>query len=43
VVHRAFKAYIGKLDQRSGEITEYLMPDPRAKDPHSLAFDRERE
>jgi virginiamycin B lyase len=29
---------VGKLDPRTGEVTEYRMPDPNAKDPHSLAF-----
>ncbi|HEX9424204.1 MAG TPA: hypothetical protein VF899_13245, partial [Pyrinomonadaceae bacterium] len=36
-----FKPYIGKLDPRTGDVTEYPMPDPRARDPHSLVFDRE--
>src|SRR6266536_2575240 len=36
-----FKAYIGKLDPRTGQVTEYSMPDARARDPHSLVFNRE--
>jgi len=31
---------IGKLDPKTGSVTEYPMPDPKAKDPHSLAFDQ---
>jgi streptogramin lyase len=27
---------IGKLDPKSGAVTEYKMPDPEAKDPHML-------
>jgi virginiamycin B lyase len=30
---------IGKLDSRTGMITEYKMPDPAAKDPHTAIFD----
>src|SRR5215831_15059186 len=29
-------ALIGKLDPRTGAVTEYTMPDPDAKDPHTL-------
>src|SRR5918995_1445427 len=30
---------LGRLDPKTGQVTEYPMPDPAAKDPHSLAFD----
>ena len=30
---------IGRLDPESGEITEYPMPDPEARDPHTGEFD----
>src|SRR6266545_3126052 len=30
---------IGKLDPKTGNVTEYKMPDPKAKDPHTLAVD----
>jgi virginiamycin B lyase len=36
-----FKAYIGKLDPRTGDITQFPMPDPKAEDPHRLTFDRD--
>ena len=29
-------ALIGKLDPKTGVVTEYKMPDPKVKDPHSL-------
>jgi virginiamycin B lyase len=29
-------ALIGKLDPKTGLVTEYKMPDPKVKDPHSL-------
>ena len=32
--------FLGKLDPKTGNVTEYPMPDPKAKDPHSLAFDQ---
>jgi virginiamycin B lyase len=35
-----FTSYIGKLDPKTGNITEYRMPDPRAKDPHTPVFDQ---
>src|SRR5687768_13662136 len=35
------KAYIGKLDPRTGDVAEYPMPDARARDPHSLVFNRD--
>jgi len=31
---------IGKLDPRTGRITEYKMPDPAARDPHTAEFDK---
>ena len=31
-------ALIGELDPKTGEVTEYPMPDPKVKDPHSLHF-----
>src|SRR5262245_46752921 len=31
---------IGKLDPRTGTVTEYRMPDPTARDPHTLVFDQ---
>ena len=31
-------ALIGKLNPKTGEVTEYPMPDPEAKDPHTLLF-----
>src|SRR5215831_18224542 len=33
-------ALIGRLDPKTGAVTEYKMPDPEAKDPHTLLFDR---
>ena len=35
-----FKAYVGKLNPRTGEVTEYPMPDPAARDPHTPIFDQ---
>src|SRR5262249_57521688 len=35
-----FKGYVGKLDPKSGEVTEYKMPDPAARDPHAPVFDQ---
>ena len=32
---------VGKLDPQTGKITEYKMPDPQAKDPHTAVFDRQ--
>jgi virginiamycin B lyase len=29
-----------KLNPSTGEITEYKMPDPAAKDPHTPVFDQ---
>jgi virginiamycin B lyase len=31
-----FKAYIGKLNPKTGAVTQYPMPDPAARDPHQL-------
>lgn len=31
-------AHIGKLDPATGNITKYPMPDPAARDPHTLIF-----
>src|SRR5216684_1582324 len=31
---------LGRLDPRTGKVTEYPMPDPEAKDPHTLTFDK---
>jgi virginiamycin B lyase len=36
----SFKGYIGKLDPETGTITEYHLPDPAARDPHTPVFDR---
>ena len=33
-------ALVGKLDPKTGAVTEYRMPDPKARDPHSLHFDQ---
>jgi virginiamycin B lyase len=32
---------IGKLDPKTGDVTEYKMPDPAAKDPHTIAIDHQ--
>lgn len=34
---------IGRLDPATGKITRYPMPDPAARDPHTLVFDRTQE
>src|SRR4030095_12856497 len=34
-----FAAHIGKLDPRSGEVREYKMPNEKAGDPQTAAFD----
>src|SRR6266851_4092140 len=31
---------IGKLEPKTGAVTEYKMPDPAVQDPHTLIFDR---
>ena len=33
------KGYIGRYDPQSGRIERIAMPDPRARDPHTLVFD----
>jgi virginiamycin B lyase len=35
-------AHIGKLDPKTGKYTEYKMPDPRARDPHTPIFDKDK-
>src|ERR1051326_6718951 len=32
---------IGRVDAKTGKVTEYKMPNPRAKDPHTIAFLRD--
>lgn len=32
-------AHIGELDPASGEVVKHPMPDPEARDPHTLVFD----
>ena len=32
--------HIGKVDPATGKITKYAMPDPAARDPHTLVFDK---
>jgi virginiamycin B lyase len=34
-----FAGYIGKLDPSTGKVTEYKMPNKKADDPHTAAFD----
>ena len=41
LVHGQLGGYIGKLDPKTGDVTEYKMPDPAARDPHTPLFDRE--
>jgi virginiamycin B lyase len=36
-------ARIGRIDPASGDITTYMMPDPAARDPHTLVFDRQKD
>lgn len=36
------KAYIGRYDPNSGEIEKIAMPDPDARDPHTLIFDADQ-
>ena len=40
LVHRQQNGSVGKLDPETGKITVYKMPDPAAKDPHTLVFDK---
>jgi len=35
-----FAALIGRLDPATGQVTEYKMPDERARDPHTPIFDQ---
>ena len=32
--------YIGKLDPSTGAVTEYPLPDPKARGPHTPIFDQ---
>ena len=32
---------IGRVDAKTGKVTEYKMPNPKAKDPHTIAFLRD--
>src|SRR5262249_12076759 len=32
---------IGKVDAKTGKVTEYKMPNPKARDPHTIAFLRD--
>ena len=34
------KGLVGKLNPKTGEVTEYPMPDPAARDPHTPLFDK---
>jgi virginiamycin B lyase len=34
-------SHIGKVDPQTGAIQKYMMPDERARDPHTLVFDRD--
>ena len=36
-----FGAYIGRFDPKTGDVTKFPMPDPKAKDPHTLQFDKQ--
>lgn len=36
------RGYIGRYDPASDEIEKIAMPDPAARDPHTLVFDRDR-
>lgn len=33
------QSHIGRLDPATGEIEKFMMPDERARDPHTLVFD----
>src|SRR5262245_26054783 len=35
--------HIGRLDPGTGKVTKYPMPDPAARDPHTLIFDNNYE
>jgi virginiamycin B lyase len=32
---------IGKIDPKTGKVTEYRMPNPEARDPHTMAFNND--
>jgi virginiamycin B lyase len=34
------KGYVGKLNPKTGEVTEYHMPDVQEADPHTPVFDQ---
>jgi streptogramin lyase len=36
-----FAGYIGELDAKTGAVKEYPLPDPAARDPHTLLFDND--
>lgn len=36
------KGYIGRYDPKTGKTTKIKMPDPAAKDPHTLVFDKDQ-
>ena len=36
----SFKGYVGKLDPMTGDIREFPLPDPKARDPHTPVFDQ---
>jgi virginiamycin B lyase len=33
-------AYVGRLDPKTGEVKQWMMPDPKARDPHTPIFDK---
>lgn len=35
------QAHVGRLDPATGKIDKFMMPDERARDPHTLVFDAE--
>ena len=35
------KSHVGKLDVKTGQFTEYKMPDAKARDPHTPIFDQQ--
>ncbi|MEK4031668.1 hypothetical protein WOC76_21130 [Methylocystis sp. IM3] len=37
---QASKASFGKLDPASGDVREFTLPDPAARDPHTPVFDQ---
>ncbi|GEQ98558.1 hypothetical protein JCM17844_21950 [Iodidimonas gelatinilytica] len=36
------KGYVGRFDPENGEIEKIAMPDPAARDPHTLVFDADQ-